>query len=100
VELIVLLVSFGLSAGVVAKIKGSSFFLWFMIGFCLPFVGTLAAVLYRYERDEPRQRCPVCRTVLPLHQQVCTRCGEDLFPREDLAAEAPSTPPESPRPVV
>ena len=89
-ELIVLLVSFGLSAGVIGKIKGSSFALWFLIGFCLPFLGTLAAVLYRYERNEPRQRCPVCASVLPLHQQVCTRCGEDLFLGDDLVPEAPS----------
>ncbi len=83
---------FGLSAGVIGRIKGSSFVLWFLIGFCLPFVGTVAAVLYRYERDEPRQQCPVCRTVLPLYQQVCTRCGEDLFPREGLTPEAPTRP--------
>ena len=25
---------FGLSAGAIGKIKGSSFFLWFLVGFC------------------------------------------------------------------
>ena len=48
---------FGLSAGVIGKIKGSSFFIWFLIGFCLPVIGTIAALLYRWEREELRRRC-------------------------------------------
>jgi DNA-directed RNA polymerase subunit RPC12/RpoP len=83
VELLVILFFFGLSAGVIGKIKGSSFLLWFLIGFCLPFVGTLAAVLYRFERREPRRRCPECGKVVALEDQVCMRCGRDLdFPRD------------------
>lgn len=74
---------FGLSAGTVAKIKGSSFLIWFMIGAVLPILGTIAAVLYRNERDEPRRACPECGNVLPLYAQVCTKCGRDLeFPEE------------------
>ena len=88
-EYVVIMLFCGLSAGIVGRAKGSSLVLWFLVGFCLPIVGTVAALLYRRERDEPRQRCPVCATVLPLHQQVCSRCGEDLFPYEDLAPEAP-----------
>jgi ribosomal protein S27AE len=81
VALLVILFFFGLSAGVIGKIKGSSFLLWFLIGFFLPFIGTLAAVLYRFEGREPRQRCPECGRVLALHDQVCIRCGRDLdFP--------------------
>jgi hypothetical protein len=92
VELAVILFFFGLSAGVIGKIKGSSFLLWFAVGAFLPILGTIAAVLYRFERDEPMQRCPTCGNVIPLHQQVCMRCGEDLFPRDDLVPEAPSRP--------
>ena len=77
-ELVVLLVSFGLSAGAIGKIKGSSFFLWFLVGACLPVLGTLAALLYRFERHEPRRSCPECGNVVPLHDQVCMRCGRDL----------------------
>jgi hypothetical protein len=81
VELLVILFFFGLSAGVVGKIKGSSFVIWFLVGFCLPFLGTLAALLWRYERDEPRRRCEECGAIVPLHDQVCMRCGRDLdFP--------------------
>ena len=75
---LVILFSFGLSAGVIGKIKGSSFFLWFLVGFVVPPIGTIAAVLYRNERAEPRRRCPECGNVVKLHNQVCMRCGRDL----------------------
>ena len=68
----------GLSAGVIGKLKGSSFFIWFLIGFVLPLLGTLAAVLYRSERDDPLRECPECGNVVALHDQVCMRCGRDL----------------------
>ena len=77
-EFLVLVFFFGLAAGVVGKIKGSSFFIWFLIGLCLPGLGLLAAVLYRFERSEPRRSCPECGHVQPLYVQVCTRCGKDL----------------------
>jgi hypothetical protein len=84
VEFLVILFFFGLSAGVIGKIKGSSFLIWFLVGFCVPVAGTIAAMLYRWERDEPMRRCEECGKVLPLHVQVCTRCGRDLdFPAVD-----------------
>jgi hypothetical protein len=84
VEFLVILFFFGLSAGTIGKIKGSSFFVWFLVGFCIPVAGTIAAVLYRWEREEPRRRCEECGKVLPLYVQVCTRCGRDLdFPAVD-----------------
>ena len=80
-EVVVILFFFGLSAGVVAKIKGSSFFIWFMVGAVLPIIGTIAAALYRNERDEARRECPECGNVVGIATQVCTRCGADLdFP--------------------
>ena len=69
---------FGLSAGVIGKIKGSSFLIWFLIGLVLPGIGTLAAVLYRFDRDEPKRACPECGRVQPVHVQVCPGCGRDL----------------------
>jgi hypothetical protein len=84
VEFLVILFFFGLSAGVIGKIKGSSFLLWFLIGFALPVFGTLAAIFYRWEREEPLRECEECGNVMPLHVQVCTRCGRDLdFPAVD-----------------
>jgi hypothetical protein len=87
VELLVILFFFGLSAGTVAKLKGSSFVLWFLIGFCLPFFGTLAALLTRNDRAVDVRECDECRNVVPIHDQVCSRCGCDLDyvePRGDL----------------
>ncbi len=78
-QLLVLLFFFGLSAGVVAKIKGSSFFLWFLIGFCLPVFGTLAALLTRNERGVEVRQCEECGNVVAIHDQVCSRCGADLY---------------------
>jgi hypothetical protein len=81
VELLVILFFFGLSSGAIAKIKGSSFVLWFVIGFCLPVFGTLLALVYRNERSTRRRPCPECGHVVPLYDQVCGRCGADLdFP--------------------
>ena len=80
---------FGLAGGVVGKIKGSSFFLWFLISAILPFAGLLAAILYRYDRDEPRRQCPGCGRIVKLHDALCTRCGTELeFP--DVAIEPES----------
>jgi hypothetical protein len=90
VGFLVLLFFFGLATGVVGKIKGSSFFIWFLIGFCLPIVGLIGALLYRWESREPRRRCPRCDSLRPLADQVCTVCGEDLgWPeREDVVPAA------------
>jgi hypothetical protein len=91
VELVVIAFFFGLSAGTIGKIKGSSFFIWFLIGLVLPGLGTLAALLYRFERNEPRRRCPECNKVVPLHDQVCTRCGRDLdWPDPEGATSTPA----------
>ena len=80
---------FGLAGGIVGRIKGSSFVLWFLISGLLPVFGLIAAVLYRFERDEARRQCPRCGKVLKLHVQVCNRCGTDLdFP--ELAIEPES----------
>ncbi len=93
-ELLIILFFFGLSAATVAKIKGSSFVLWFLIGFCLPVFGTLAALLTRNERYVDLRECDECHNVVSIHVQVCTRCGADLDyvePEGDLAAFQGST---------
>jgi hypothetical protein len=74
---LVLMFFFGLATAVVGKIKGSSFFIWFLIGAVLPPFGLLASLFYRFERDEPRRECDECGFVMPLTNQVCRRCGAD-----------------------
>jgi len=81
--------AFGLAGGLVGRIKGSSFFLWFMISAIVPVIGLVAALLYRYDTAEPVRPCPRCGKVVKLHDALCTRCGEELeFPEVDSEAPA------------
>ena len=82
-ELVFIMVFCGLSAGIIGKIKGSSFLIWFLIGAALPIIGTIAALAYRWEREELRRTCEECGNVVALSDQVCMRCGRDLdWPQE------------------
>jgi hypothetical protein len=90
VEYLVIVFFFGLSAGTIGKIKGSSFLIWFLVGFCLPIIGTVVALLYRWERNEPMRRCEECGAIVALHDQVCMKCGRDLeFPEEVFTLDRP-----------
>ena len=87
--LLVILFFFGLAGGVVGRMKGSSFFIWFLVSACIPFLGLLCAVLYRWENRELRRQCPGCTRVLMLHDAVCTHCGYELeFPDVAIASES------------
>jgi hypothetical protein len=91
VAFVVIAFFFGLAGGVIGKLKGSSFLLWFLISAIPPFVGLLAAIAYRNELEEPHRRCPTCRKVVPVHDALCTRCGTELeFP--GTATHAPAEP--------
>jgi hypothetical protein len=80
---------FGLAGGIVGRIKGSSFGLWFLISGAMPIFGLMAAILYRNERDEPRRQCPKCGRVTKAYDALCTRCGEELdYPEQLLASES------------
>ncbi len=86
--LLVILFFFGLAGGVVGRMKGSSFVMWFLVSFCVPFIGLACAVLYRYENRELRRQCPNCGRVLKLYDAVCTACGAELeFPDSAIESE-------------
>jgi ribosomal protein S27AE len=88
--LLVILLFFGLAGGAVGRMKGSSFVLWFLISFCVPFLGLLTAVFYRWDNRELRRQCPTCGGVLMLYDAVCTRCGAELeFPDVAISAQDP-----------
>jgi len=85
----VILFFFGLAGGFVGRLKGSSFTLWFLISFCIPFIGLLTAVLYRHENAELRRECPGCGRVIKLYDAVCMHCGYELeFPDVAIAPTA------------
>ncbi len=86
---LVIALSFALAGGIVGRIKGSSFFLWFLISGIVPVIGLAAALLYRWDRNELRRQCPGCGRVVKLHDALCTRCGTELdFPDVAIASEA------------
>lgn len=70
---------FGLATAIIGRAKGSSFFIWLIVGTVLPGIGLVAVILHRSERDEPERRCPRCGAIHKLYVQVCRRCGEDLY---------------------
>jgi hypothetical protein len=87
--LLVIMFFFGLAGGIVGRIKGSSFVLWFLISGLVPFIGLLTAIFYRFENQELRRECPRCGKVVKLYDAVCMRCGEELeFPDVAIAPEA------------
>ncbi len=86
---VIIATCFGLAGGIIGKIKGSSFLLWFLISGAIPFLGLLAAIAYRFERDELRRQCPGCGHVTKIYDALCTRCGTELeFPEAAIAPES------------
>jgi hypothetical protein len=96
---IVIAVCFGLAGGIVGKIKGSSFLLWFLISAIVPIIGLVTAIVYRFERDELRRECPNCGRVTKIYDAICMRCGTELeFPDAAIAPESwERSPASSPR---
>jgi hypothetical protein len=89
VAYIIIAVCFGVWGGIVGKLKGSSFFLWFLISGAVPIFGLLAAIFYRFETDELRRECPRCGKITKVYDAICTRCGEELeFPDVAIAPES------------
>jgi ribosomal protein S27AE len=86
---VVIAIAFGFAGGLVGRMKGSSFWIWFLISGLVPVFGLLAAVFYRWEDRELRRQCPRCGRVVMLYDAICTRCGEELdFPDTAIASEA------------
>ena len=88
--LVVIMFFFGLAGGIIGRMKGSSFFLWFMVSGLVPFFGLLAALCYRWENRELRRQCPGCGRVVMLHDALCVRCGTELEFPEPVAEPEPA----------
>jgi hypothetical protein len=86
---VVIALSFALAGGFVGRLKGSSFWIWFVVSGLIPVIGLLTAVAYRSERDELRRQCPTCGRVCKLYDALCVRCGTELeFPDGAIAPES------------
>jgi hypothetical protein len=80
---------FAFAGGIVGRLKGSSFWIWFVISGAIPFIGLITAIVYRSERDELRRECPNCGRVCKLYDALCVRCGAELeFPESAIAPES------------
>lgn len=88
-EYLVIAFSFGLATGIIGRAKGSSFFIWFLIGSVIPLLGLIAVIAYRVDKDEPERQCPTCGKPLKLYVQVCPRCGTDLYLPDPAAVRHP-----------
>ncbi len=87
--LIVIMLCFGLAGGIVGRVKGGSFAIWFVVSFTIPFLGLLTAVLFRHENAELRRECPGCHRVVKLYDAVCMHCGTELeFPEVAVSPTA------------
>jgi len=94
---VIIAVCFGLAGGIIGKLKGSSFLLWFLISGVVPFFGLFAAIAFRFERDELRRRCPGCGRVTKIYDALCMGCGAELdFPDRAVAPESWERAPVSP----
>jgi len=86
---VVVCIFFGLATGNIARIKGSSFWMWFLVGALLPVLGLVGVLLYRYETNELRRQCPGCGRIVPIYDAICTRCGTELeFPDTAIEPQA------------
>jgi hypothetical protein len=88
-EYLVIVFFFGLATAIIGKSKGSSFWIWFLVGAVLPILGLIAVVLYRREKDEPERQCPNCLKAVKLYVQVCPRCGTELYLPDPRAVRHP-----------
>ena len=88
---VVIALSFGIATAIIGRAKGSSFFIWLLVGTVLPVLGLIAVIVHRAETEEPERRCPRCGKVHKLYVQVCTRCGTDLYLPDPSEVRRPGT---------
>jgi uncharacterized paraquat-inducible protein A len=89
VAYLVIAFSFGLATGIIGRSKGSSFWVWLVIGAAVPLLGLIAVIFYRTEKNEPERQCPSCGKAVKLYVQVCPRCGTDLYLPDPEAVRHP-----------
>ncbi len=84
-----LCVVFGVATALVARAKGSSWWLWGLIGAIFPVLGLAGVLLMRRETEELRRPCPKCGRVCMIYDALCTRCGAELdFPEVAIESSA------------
>jgi hypothetical protein len=87
----VIILCFGLAGGIIGRTKGSSFVVWFLVAAIVPVIGLMAAILYRVEDDEPRQRCPGCGRICMAYDALCVGCGTELEFTDEIELLPPAS---------
>lgn len=87
---VVIAALFGLATAIIGRAKGSSFWIWLLVGCVFNVLALIAVILYRVESDELERRCPRCGKVQKLYVQVCTRCGQELYLPDAAAVRDPT----------
>ncbi len=73
-----------IAGGVIGQRKGSSFFVWFVIGGLVPVLGPIVALVFRRETEEPLRICPGCGSAVRHYDALCMRCGTELdYPSDE-----------------
>jgi uncharacterized membrane protein len=91
-QYLIIAFAFALPTGIIGKSKGSSFWIWFLVGLVLLFIGLAAVILSRREKDEPERQCPHCLKAVKLYVQVCPGCGTELYLPDPRAVRHPGVP--------
>jgi hypothetical protein len=99
-EYLIMIATTGIATGVIGRAKGSSFFVWFIVGAVLSVffppagiaIALLSVILYRSEEEEPERRCPNCGKIQKLYVQVCTACGTELYLPDPSEVRQPARP--------
>lgn len=103
-----LAITLGIVTGLIASSKGHPFFRWFLLGFFLPIIGIVAAILAKNKAAETAaqvelansRKCPFCAEVIKLEAVVCKHCGRDIPPAtKDDALGIMPVPTPAPVPV-
>jgi hypothetical protein len=86
---LVVCLAFGVVTALVARVKGTSWVLWGLLGAVFPVLGLAGALLFRRETEELRRACPGCGRVCMIYDALCTRCGTELdFPETAIESSA------------
>ena len=57
-EYLVIIFFFGLATGIIGKAKGSSFWIWFLVGGVLPILGLIAVASHAARATNPNASAP------------------------------------------
>jgi|GEM_PF-3269235 len=82
-NIVLILLGLALIPAVIAKLKGRSFFGWYIYGICLWPIAAVHSVLVKPCEELQiiygyAKRCPMCLELIKMDARICKYCGNDL----------------------